>query len=164
MGTHPIFESDFDCLTDNCGGIIRAGTRENIMENVNFIMANSTCSRECVSASASASVSYPVNFTIGLMNNTNTTDSADLIPPVKDKFNYMNTMVYVMMPSLFSFFILTAGFYVLHGYTSANQIDELKRAQKTVPSPVPYADYANNEKEKDEISNEFHNLKNEKPK
>ena len=50
-----------------------------------------------------------------------------IIGIVKDKFNYMNTMVYVMMPSLISFFVLTAGFYVLHGYTSANQIDELKR-------------------------------------
>jgi len=87
-------------------------------------MGNSTCSCECVSGI----LSYTINMTIGQMADANVIGSADpVVPPVKDKFNYMNTMIYVMMPSLFSFFVLTAGFYVLHGYTSANQIDELKR-------------------------------------
>ncbi|CBY37326.1 unnamed protein product, partial [Oikopleura dioica] len=50
-------------------------------------------------------------------------------PPKEEKpsFDHLATFKFVMMPSFATFLILTAGFYMLAGYTSGKQMDDLKK-------------------------------------
>jgi len=73
----------------------------------------------------------------------------------EEKFDYMGTMMKVMLPSLCSFFILTAGFYVLHGYTSLKSVIKVQTDDGLGgPAAVPYKDYANQTPEKAENNND----------
>merc|ERR1711990_1280812 len=67
----------------------------------------------------------------------------------------------VMLPSLCSFFILTAGFYVLHGYTSLKSVIKVQSDNDLAgPSAVPYKDYADQTPEKADLTNDFCTEKN----
>ena len=50
-------------------------------------------------------------------------------PPKEEKpaFNHLATFKFVMLPSFATFLILTAGFYMLAGYTSGKQMEDLKK-------------------------------------
>ncbi|CAG5091639.1 Oidioi.mRNA.OKI2018_I69.PAR.g13176.t1.cds [Oikopleura dioica] len=97
-----------------------APTFENVQERYNVNLTDLACSCSCAKDSV-------IIFNMSISDAT-----SPVVDPVPEKpeFDYMNTFLWVMLPSLLTFFLLTFGFYILAGYTSGTQMEDLKKKFK----------------------------------